>query len=122
MNETLKFRHEWKHEISYLDMLSIRQSMMAVANTDSHALNGKYDIRSLYFDNLCDKALREKIDGVSRREKFRIRYYNGNTDVIHLEKKSKISGLCNKQSVNLKREQAQSIVNGRTEWMALSQI
>ena len=29
-----------------------------------------------YFDNYRDKALREKIDGVSRREKFRIRYYN----------------------------------------------
>ena len=121
MNETLKFRHEWKHEISYLDMLSIRQSMMAVAHTDSHAVDGRYEIRSLYFDNLYDKALREKIDGVCRREKFRIRYYNGNTDVLHLEKKSKISGLCNKQSVNLTREQAQSIVDGRTEWMASSQ-
>ena len=58
---------------------------------------------------------KEKIDSVSRREKFRIRYYNGNTDVIHLEKKSKIRGLCNKQSVNMTREQAQSIVGGRCE-------
>ena len=60
MNETLKFRHEWKHEISYFDMLSIRQSMMAAAHTDLHAVDGKYEIRSLYFDNLYDKALREK--------------------------------------------------------------
>lgn len=36
MNEIFKFRHEWKHEISYLDMLSVRQSMMAIANADSH--------------------------------------------------------------------------------------
>lgn len=57
-----------------------------------------------------DKALKEKIDGASCREKFCIRYYNGSTDVVYLEKKSKISGLCNKQSVNLTREQMQSIV------------
>ena len=24
MNETLKFRHEWKHEISYLDINRLR--------------------------------------------------------------------------------------------------
>lgn len=40
---------------------------------------------------------------------------SGNTDVIHLEKKSKVSGLCNKQSVSLTREQAQAIVDDRTE-------
>ena len=34
-----------------------------------------------------DKALREKLDGVSRREKFRIRYYNLDPSLIHLEKK-----------------------------------
>ena len=28
---------------------------------DEHAENGKYEIRSLYFDSLSDKTLREKI-------------------------------------------------------------
>lgn len=120
MDEKLKFRHEWKHEISYLSMIAIRQSMMAVADADPYAVDGKYDIRSLYFDNLYDKALREKIDGVDHREKFRIRYYNGNTDTIHLEKKSKINGLCNKQQVCLTREQVQAIVDGSVGWMASS--
>ena len=113
----MELRHEWKHEISYFDLLTIRQRLSAVAKRDVHAVNGKYHIRSLYFDNLADKALREKLDGISRREKFRIRYYNGDTSVIHLEKKSKIGGLGNKQSANLTVEEAQWIVEGRLDWM-----
>lgn len=113
----MELRHEWKHEISYSDMLAIRQRLSAVAKRDAHAVNGTYFIRSLYFDNLSDKALREKLDGISRREKFRIRYYNGDTSVIHLEKKSKIGGLGNKQSANLTAEEAQWIVDGKLDWM-----
>ena len=94
----IKFRHEWKHVITYSDMITIRQRLIAVARQNSHAIDGKYKIRSLYFDNMTDKVLREKLDGVDRREKFRIRYYNDNTGLIHLEKKSKINGLCNKKS------------------------
>ena len=85
----IHYRHEWKHEISLSDLMSIRQRLRAVAESDPHAVEGRYLIRSLYFDNLNDKALREKVDGVNRREKFRIRYYNGDpSSVIHLEKKS----------------------------------
>ena len=113
----LRYRHEWKHEISYADLLAIRQRLRAVAESDPHAEDGRYLIRSLYFDNLDDKALREKIDGVNLREKFRIRYYNGDTSVIHLEKKSRRAGLGTKFSAALSREEAQSIVDGRLDWM-----
>ena len=107
-----KFRHEWKHEITCSDRICIRQRLRAIAGPDPHAINGIYEIRSLYFDNLYDKALREKVDGVNRREKFRIRYYNGNTDYITLEKKSKLNGLCNKVSARISAEEADSIVRG----------
>lgn len=113
----MDFRHEWKHEINYSDMIILRQRLKAVMKQDENAVDGKYFIRSLYFDNISDKALREKIDGVNCREKFRIRYYNGDTSLIHLEKKSKINGLGNKQSANLSAEEAQKIVDGYFEWM-----
>lgn len=114
----MDFRHEWKHEINYSDMIILRQRLKAVMKPDENAVDGKYFIRSLYFDNISDKALREKIDGVNCREKFRIRYYNGYTSLIHLEKKSKINGLGNKQSANLSAEEAQKIVGGDFDWMA----
>lgn len=116
----MTYRHEWKHEINLSDMITIRQRLQTVAHTDVHAVNGAYEIRSLYFDNLADRALREKLDGISRREKFRIRYYNRDTSLIHLEKKSKMSGLGTKESTVLTQEQAQAIVDSNYTWMVHS--
>lgn len=116
----MDYRHEWKHEISYSDMLAIRHRLSTVAKPDEHATDGKYLVRSLYFDNLADMVLREKLDGVNRREKFRIRYYNGDTSLIHLEKKSKWNGLGKKQSCDLTTDEAQRIVNGDLTWMMAS--
>ena len=113
----MDYRHEWKHEIGTSDLIAIRQRMRAIAKPDHHALDGKYRIRSLYFDNLADRALREKIDGVNCREKFRIRYYNRDQSFIRLEKKSKWNGLGNKQSTTLSAEEAQAIVDGDLDWM-----
>ena len=118
----MKYRHEWKHEISYGDMLVLRQRLATVMKRDIHAIDGKYLIRSLYFDNASDKALREKVDGVNVREKFRIRYYNNNTSFIHLEKKSKVNGLCLKDSTVLSFEQAQAIANGDYGFMVNSGV
>lgn len=113
----MKYRHEWKHRITYGDMLVLRQRLSAVAKMDPHAVNGSYRIRSLYFDNLVDRALREKTDGVNRREKFRIRYYNEDTSHIYLEKKSKVNGLCQKESVELTFSQAKALADGEYAWM-----
>ncbi|HHT25305.1 MAG TPA: polyphosphate polymerase domain-containing protein [Clostridiaceae bacterium] len=116
----MQFRHEVKHEISNHDMLILRQRLRAVMKPDSHAVNGKYEIRSLYFDNLDDKALREKLDGVSIREKYRIRLYNNDKSQICLERKYKCGGLGYKTSVNLTPKQAQAVADGDIGWMAAS--
>ena len=111
------YRHEWKHPISYGDLLILRQRLGAIMQPDPNAVGGKYLIRSLYFDTPTDTALRQKLDGVNRREKFRIRHYNHDTSLIHLEKKSKLAGLGNKQSADLTAKQAQKIVDGDLDWM-----
>lgn len=112
------FRHEWKHEISYADFLAVRQRLLAVAKLDDYAgSQGYYEIKSLYFDNLEDKALREKLYGVNGREKFRLRIYNGRTDPILLEKKSKIQNLCEKTQAKLTSEEVRLLLSGETEWM-----
>lgn len=98
-------------------MLILRQRLKILTKPDPHVLGGQYFVRSLYFDNLEDKALREKIDGVNRREKFRIRYYNRDPSFMHLEKKSKCSGLGSKSQALITAEEAQKIVTGETDWM-----
>ena len=116
----MKYRHEWKHQINQSDLLTLRSRLSAITGRDSHAKDGTYEIRSLYFDNLTDKVLREKLDGVNKREKFRIRYYNGDTGLIRLEKKSKTNNLCLKQSIALTIEQTRSISQGEYDWMTTS--
>lgn len=118
----MNFRHEWKIEINTADHYAIRQRLKSVASIDSHATDGKYFVRSLYFDNPTDKALREKIDGINKREKFRIRYYNKDTSLLYLEKKSKLNGLCNKQTATITADQAKAIVSGNLSWMMSSSI
>lgn len=110
-------RHEVKHVISFGDMLQLRPRLNAVMTSDPHAKDGKYVIRSLYFDNLFDKALNEKVDGVSRRFKFRIRYYNYDDSYICLEKKVKAAGLGNKQQAVLTRGETERLVSGDRDWM-----
>lgn len=113
----MNYRHELKYELNYADLLELRQRLGAVMESDPHAKDGKYLIRSLYFDTPSDKALREKLDGVNEREKFRIRFYNGCTDIIHLERKSKLGGLGSKQTASVTSSEAQAIVNGEYGWM-----
>ena len=115
-----QYRHEWKHEITLSDRLVLRQRLRAAARPDGHARDGRYFTRSLYFDNLADKALREKLDGVDRREKFRIRYYDYDTSLIRLEKKSKRNGLGRKVSAPLTAEEAGALAEGRWDWMPAS--
>ena len=112
-----QYRHEWKHALNTADLLVLRSRLRAVMESDPHAVGGKYEIRSLYLDNPADKALREKVDGVNMREKFRIRLYNRDPSVIHLEKKSKRNGLGTKFSANLTAEEAQRILDGDLDWM-----
>lgn len=116
----MNFRHEWKHEISLSDFVALRYRLSAVAQSDAHVIDRTYDIYSLYFDNLSDKALREKLDGVNNREKFRLRYYNKDSSLIHLEKKSKQNGLSSKDSATITAEETQAIIDGDHAWMAAS--
>ena len=70
----MKFRHEWKHEIAARDCLVLQARLDAIARRDTHGDNGRYEVRSLYFDDPRDTALRvleietEIYDSWSREE------------------------------------------------------
>lgn len=118
----MQLRHEHKIYMNYADYVVIKSRLKAVMHPDAYTLpDGSYKIRSLYFDNMEDKALKEKADGISRREKFRIRCYNGNYDFIRLEKKIKIAGLGTKLSARLKKDETERIINGDFEFLKDSQ-
>lgn len=113
----MQYRHETKVAINVADAMAIRQRLRAIASPDPHAQDGRYLIRSLYFDTPSDRALREKLDSVNKREKFRIRMYDNDPSFIQLEKKSKLNGLGTKHKANLSAEEVRQIIEGDVGWM-----
>lgn len=111
----MEFRHEYKFQISPQDRQLLLSRLRPLGLEDPHASAGEYRVYSLYFDDLQDTALRQKLDGVENRDKFRLRYYNGDLSFIRLEKKSKRGGLCQKRSAPLTQGQAEAILAGRGE-------
>lgn len=119
MDDSGNYRHELKYQISRSDYLAIRQRVRTVMKRDPHAdASGIYGIQSLYFDNYRDKALLEKLNGISQREKFRIRFYNEDLSYITLEKKIKNKELCKKLDASLTKEEYQKILLQPGPWMA----
>lgn len=109
-------RHELKHYINRGDMMQLRARLPNVMAPDENTdATGGYRVRSLYFDNYRDKALREKIDGVDEREKFRFRFYNDNPTFIRLEKKSKKNGLCFKRGSKVDPHVCLAVLAGEYE-------
>ncbi|MBO4458727.1 MAG: polyphosphate polymerase domain-containing protein [Butyrivibrio sp.] len=118
MDEKKRYRHELKYAIGYSDYVAMRNRLRLVMMRDPHASDeGIYRIRSIYFDNADDKALREKVDGIQKREKFRIRYYNDDFSFITLEKKIKSDKLCLKCSARLTEDECRDILSGNLEFM-----
>ena len=112
MEQEKLYRHELKFEIPYADYAAMRRRLAKIMRSDPHTDDtGHYRIRSIYFDNSDDKALREKIDGIGKREKFRIRYYNDEFSFITLEKKMKIDSLCLKYDARITEEECRKILN-----------
>lgn len=121
MTEPIKaipLRHELKHQINLREDLVLSKRLKKLFSHDKHAgPDGTYRVTSLYFDTLYDDALREKIDGVNRREKFRLRYYGTDISFIRLEKKYKINGLCGKCSARMTLEQVKKLLSGSYEFL-----
>lgn len=114
----MQYRHEYKHYLNLSDAAAITGRLQAVMKPDPHVSDtGYYQIRSLYFDNAADKALLEKQNGFSEREKFRIRCYDFDYSFIRLEKKVKKAGLGYKLDAPLTLEQVEKLLAGETEWM-----
>lgn len=107
-------RHELKYIITETDYLWLRDRIAAVMPLDSYAdpATRGYGIRSLYFDDILDRALFEKMEGDSLRNKYRIRIYSHNKDRILLEKKSKVMYYTAKDSLTLTREQCDALLSG----------
>lgn len=90
----------------------LQHRLNAVMPYDAHGDKGSYRIRSLYFDDYRNSALRENESGVDNRKKFRIRVYDNVEDRISLEIKYKRWGKTHKDSCLISRELCEKILKG----------
>lgn len=111
-----RYRNEWKYRLQEPDLAVIENRLHAVMGLDSHSgQSGSYEIHSLYFDDYKDACAKENEAGVSRRFKYRIRYYGNASDLLKLERKEKLDGRCHKDSAMITRAMCQKILDGQAD-------
>lgn len=125
----------WRHELKFILQEEVFHhlyfSLRPVLHHDHNSKGDDpagfrgYRIRSLYFDDAGKSGIFDKLTGADPRHKFRIRIYNDNDQVIHLEKKIKSGNMTQKQSCRLSRQQVDYLLEGECESLyddALSMI
>ena len=107
------YRYEKKYLVTNIQMEILKNTLSAALYLDSNIKNpdGSYFIRSLYFDDYKDTSYYQVIDGISKREKYRIRYYDLDPSYITLEKKSKQNNLGKKDKDKLTKEMVMKFIN-----------
>ncbi len=94
-------------------MVVLEHNIASIMKPDYYSNGGSgYKISSIYFDDLGDTCLRDTIDGVDERNKYRIRIYNDSFDVIKLEVKMKKYNRINKISSSITKEQLNKLMRG----------
>lgn len=108
-----RYRHEYKYLIDARQESILLLKTAGVALHDPHVgKDGSYLIHSVYFDDLFDSCLQESIGGKNPRAKYRIRYYNHDTDLIMFEKKFKMGNMTLKKSCRISREECEILLRG----------
>ena len=107
------YRVEDKYNCSETELYMLQKRMEAVLRPDSNEGGPEgYSIVSLYFDDLRDSCLQDTVDGVNRRNKYRVRIYNDSLDVIKLEVKTKQDNRIRKRSKTISRMEMEKLMRG----------
>ncbi len=111
--EQIVYRNELKYQCSEQQMRMLEIRIKHICRPDPHAgEGGRYAVRSVYFDYHCDSCYYENEDGIDSRKKFRIRIYDGRTDLITLECKEKVNDLGHKSACRISAKQCGEIIDG----------
>ncbi len=107
-------RYEYKYVIGAQSAELLRRQLGALLRTDEHAdRDGRYFVRSVYFDDDALTAYYDKLAGVAVRSKYRLRFYNMNPDYLVFEAKRKRGQLVSKSAVPVSRAVAERMLAGR---------
>jgi len=112
----MQLRNEWKFLCDIAQTVEIKNRLYGYLQVDNHNVteNG-YTVKSLYFDDYFNSCAKDNDAGNSIRRKYRIRYYNQNTDFVRLEIKNKVYDLGYKETAVISLSEYTDIISGRTD-------
>lgn len=107
----MQYRNELKFILSSKTAELIKHRISGVMNPDKHS-NGIYIVNNMYFDDQYDTFFNEKQAGAYNRDKYRIRYYNGDLSYICFENKHKDGQLAFKKKIEITKDEYESMRAG----------
>lgn len=111
----VRYRHELKFLCTQLQIELLEEQLSCIMEKDWHSGSaGFYTVRSLYFDDYDDNAMKQKEDGLDCRKKYRIRsYLQGMDEMFHLEIKHRVKDRIRKEVCRLTAEEVRRILEGK---------
>ncbi len=115
MRNPAQSRFEVKYLVPAALKVAVFKDVAVMTHYDEHAVGKRnvYSVRTLYFDSPYYVAYYEKMAGVLRRLKFRIRTYTETPEVKFLEIKERFNNRILKRKVRLSSEAYSAIVCSR---------
>lgn len=111
------FRNEIKYIIPYEKALKMSGILDQILQRDSYGEEGRYIVRSQYYDSLDDQDLFDNLQGVMEKRKIRLRIYAPDTEKVKLEYKCKSNTSGRKLSMTITREEARQMEQSQYDWL-----
>ena len=106
-------RQEFKFFIKSEDVFFIKKELRYLLIIDKNCKNyNPYTITSIYFDNAKDEDLFEKLNGVRYREKYRLRFYDKDEELIKFEIKRKHENTIEKNVIKINQKGFINMLDG----------
>lgn len=114
-----RYRHELKYFIGVVSSWEYQELSRAFRRSLSLdpncGENGEYYIRSLYLDTPESDDYFEKVSGIYKRKKIRLRIYRNTNETAKLEIKNRIGQYIFKEGSTVSREDALALIAGNKD-------
>lgn len=106
-------RHELKYYINRADYQYCKFFLKHLMDQDPYQKKEEgYFIRSLYLDDMYDNSVEEKLSGIEKRDKYRLRIYDVEQGWVKLERKRKDNDYVLKTTALITKNEALNIMKG----------
>ena len=105
-------RLEVKYFVKSEDVNQILEILSLIMFPDKNCADlTPYKLSSLYYDSYSNSDLKEKLDGVLSRRKYRLRFYNDDYSKAKFEIKRKTGNTISKTSLSINQHQIREVVS-----------